>query len=100
MPLQKAHITIPLGGGLATALDDKQLPIGKSIEMENCRQGRLGEIIPRGGTQALSLNILGNAATLPPSWALGTFKGALVALSQIGDYPLAMWSPTTGQWVS
>jgi hypothetical protein len=100
MPLQKAHITIPLSGGLATALDDKLLPIGKSIEMENCRQGRLGEIVPRIGTAALSLNILGNASTIPAPWAMASYKGALVSLSQIGDYPLAMWSPTAGQWVS
>lgn len=100
MPLQKAHITIPLGGGLATAIDDKLLPLGKSSEMENARQGRLGEIIPRVGTQALSANILGNGSTIPPPWSLGTFKGALVSLSQVGDYPLAMYSPSASQWTT
>ena len=100
MPLQKAHLTIPLGASLQTNLDDKQLPIGGMLEIQNMRPGRVGELVPRFSTVALGTGLLGTADTLPTPWSLATWKDCLVSLSGVGKHPLNVWSPTAGQWVT
>lgn len=98
--MQKRHITIPLAGGIATGQDGKQLPIGKSEEMENVRPGRLGEVVQRPGTRALGSSLLGAAGGLPTAWSLGTLRGDLVSFSGVGDHPANMYSPTANAWAT
>lgn len=101
VPLQKRKLTVPLAGGLGSNIDDKLLPNGRLIELQNARVGRLGEIIHRDGTAALSTGLLGTSDTLPQSWALGTLKDCLVSFSIAGsDHPVNSYSPTAGQWAT
>src|SRR5262245_22595584 len=61
VPLGKRKLTIPLAGGLASNIDDKLLPRGKLLELQNTRVGRLGEVVKRTGTEALGTGLLGTS---------------------------------------
>jgi len=100
VPLQKGHITIPLAGGINTGIDDKQLPIGGVLELENVRAGRIGEVVPRQGTLALGTGLLGTADTLPSPWSMAAWKDCLISLSVVGKHPLNVWSPTASKWAT
>jgi hypothetical protein len=98
--LQKAHVTVPLAGGLATGLDDKLVPVGRSIEMRNALVGRTGEIVKRFGTTKMSNDLLGTSDTLPQAWAIANYKNCLVELGIVGNHPVSVWSPTAGGWAT
>lgn len=96
----KQRLTIPLSGGLATGTDGKQLPIGKSEELQNVRPGRIGEVVPRNGTSPLGTSLIGVGGTLPAPWALGTLRGDLTSFSGVGAHPVNRYSPTSDSWAT
>jgi hypothetical protein len=96
----KQRLTIPLSGGLATGTDGKQLPVGKSEELQNVRPGRIGEVVTRNGTSALGTGLLGVGGSLPAPWALGTLKGDLVSFSGVGNHPVNRYVPTSDSWAT
>jgi hypothetical protein len=98
--VNKQRLTIPLSGGIATGTDGKQLPIGKSEELQNVRPGRIGEVIARNGSAALGSTLVGGSGSLPASWALGTLRGDLVSFSGVGDHPANLYSPTLDAWAT
>jgi len=101
MPLGRSHLTVSLATGLATSIDDKQLPIGQGvIELQNVRQGRVGEVVPRPSTKALATAMVGTGDALTAPWALGTLRGELVSLAGVGKHPVSTWSPTDASWAT
>jgi hypothetical protein len=89
---------IPLGVGLATDIDDKLLPVGKALEIENAYVFETGNLVKRFGHTSLTRTIQPGATTLPKAWQLAMHKGALVSLSVPGPTPIAAYSPTAGAW--
>lgn len=57
MPLQRQVVSIPMSGGLNTKTDDKQLPIGQLLELENGFRKRNGELQKRYGFESLTRTI-------------------------------------------
>ncbi len=101
MALQKAHLTIPLGFGVETSVDDKLLPVGKTAVLENAIWSREGEVIKRPGSGILgSQYAAGTPGTMPPAWQLATHKGALVTLSKAGPRPIGVYSPKLNKWIA
>lgn len=98
--LDKRKLTVPLGGGLATNFDDKLLPNGKLLSLQNSRAARTGETVKRTGTGVLGTGLLGTTDVLPEAWAMGTLGGCLVSFSVVGDHPANMYSPTALQWAT
>jgi hypothetical protein len=94
----RAHITVPIAGGLATGTDTKLLQPPNVDEMRNVRQGRQGEVVPRFGTVLTGTGLMGTSDTLTPPWALGTLRGELVAFPGVGPHPANGWSPAAAQW--
>lgn len=92
---QKQNIFLPVGG-LATSIDDKLLPVGRVIDLENCYVKRTGpsdgtcEAIKRFGTIVLPTP----AATVGP---LATHQNALL---EFGTPARALATPTSTAWTT
>jgi hypothetical protein len=92
--LDKSEITIPLGMGLRTDVDEKLLPVGKVSQLENMYWLRQDEMTKRPGSVAVgSQYISASPAVMPTPWQLGTLKGSLVSLSKAGPRPVGAYSP-------
>lgn len=101
MPSPYSKLEVPLGLGLQTDIDDKLLPAGKVVELQNGVWQRTGEIVKRNGTVSLGLQYAGTApGSMPAPWQLATHKGALVTLSKAGPRPLGVYSPAVGKWIA
>jgi hypothetical protein len=99
--LIKNTVEIPLGLGIQTDVDDKLLPAGKVVTLENGVWERGGEILKRVGSFALGTQYAANTpGTMPAAWQLATHKGALVSLSKAGPRPIGVYSPGTQKWVA
>jgi hypothetical protein len=59
MPLQKQVIAFPLGTGIDTKTDPKQVQPGKLLVAENEVYNSIGQLVPRFGLTAYSSSILG-----------------------------------------
>ena len=57
MPLQRQVVSIPMSGGLNTKTDDKQLPVGQLLELENGFRKRNGELQKRYGFDSLGVTL-------------------------------------------
>ena len=92
--LPKDEITIPLGMGLRTDVDEKLLPVGKVTQLENMYWLRQDEMTKRPGSVSVGNQyISASPAVMPTPWQLGTLKGSLVALSVAGPRPVGAYSP-------
>ena len=90
MGLQKQPLFVPVGG-LETEIDDKLLPTGRMMELENAYMPRQGECVKRFGTSALPA-----PGSVP--FTLATHKNALVALPH-ADPLNVLATPTSTEWV-
>jgi len=90
MPVQVQNLFVPVGG-LETEVDDKLLPLGKMLDLENAYMPRVGEAAKRFGTTRL-IDPIGQP------YALATHKGALVALPD-ADPLQVLPTPTTAEWI-
>jgi hypothetical protein len=90
VPVQVQNLFVPVGG-LETEIDDKLLPAGKMLDLENAYMPRLGEAVKRFGTTALAA-----PSALP--YTLATHKGALVAFPY-ADPLEVLPTPTAASWV-
>lgn len=97
-PSAKQALFVPLGVGLETDVDDKLLPLGKVLEIENASVFETGDLVKRFGSNQMSGLIQPGGGALPQAWQLATHKGALVSLSVPGPTPIATYSPTKGAW--
>lgn len=99
--LIKDKVEIPLGLGIQTDVDDKLLPVGKVVALENGVWLRGGEIVKRTGSYSLGSQYAANTpGNMPKAWQLATHKGAAVSLSVAGPRPIGVYSPGVGKWVA
>jgi hypothetical protein len=92
-------LEVPLGLGIQTDIDDKLLPAGKVVRLENGIWERAGEILKRNGSTLLGAqNAASTPVNMPPAWQLATHKGALVTLSETGLRNIGVYSPTLNKW--
>jgi hypothetical protein len=97
----KQLLQIPLGPGLQTDVDEKLLPVGKVIQVENGVWNRAGELVKRPGGALIGSNYVSTSpAAMPTPWQLATHKGALVTLSQAGPRPIGVYSPQLTKWMT
>jgi len=97
MPGPKTNLFIPLGVGIRTDVDDKLLPLGKVVGLENAFCLRSGEIVKRYGGAALGTTTTAGG-TLRQPHALGAHSSGLVSFSTPGIEPASSWSPTGLKW--
>lgn len=86
--LPKQPLFVPVGG-LETEIDDKLLPLGRMLDLENAYMPRAGEAVRRFGTTALP-------APSSTPYTLATHKNALVALPYAD--PLEVLPTITDTW--
>jgi len=97
MPGPKTNLFIPLGVGIRTDVDDKLLPLGNVVGLENAFCLRSGEIVKRYGGAALGTTTTAGG-TLRQPHALGAHSSGLVSFSTPGIEPASSWSPTGLKW--
>lgn len=73
-------------------------PNAGMLQLRNVIMDKTGSLTKRRGATSLSGSVMPSGNTLPPVWQLGTHKGALVWLSEVGDHPLVTYSPYIGRW--
>lgn len=101
MPAPKDKLVVPLGLGLQTDVDEKLLPVGKVISLQNGAWQKSGELVKRGGSFSLGTQYAASVpASMPAAWQMATHKGSLVSLSKAGPRPLGVYSPAVTKWVA
>lgn len=90
MPLPKQNLFLPVGG-LRGDVDDRLLPAGHALELENYYLPKLGRAEKRFGTTPLP--IMAGAS------ALGTHQNALVALTDGADPIKLLPTSASAAWV-
>jgi len=101
VPVAKQKTFIPFGG-LRTDVDEKLLPAGSTLQLQNGLMSKMGKVAPRSGTTALSTNLIGTTDSLPPTWSLGNLSGCLVSFStaNVKSHPVNSYSPSALAWAT
>lgn len=95
MTVQRQMAEIPLGGGLEGKVDEKLVPPGRSLVVENMEFAKAGAANKRNGYTALTLNKLGGG-TLDNARGLFVRDTELVVVDKKDFYA---YSETAAKWV-
>jgi hypothetical protein len=97
MPLQKQAVPIPLGVGLDTKTDPKQVQPGKLSVLENAVFTKIGQLTKRGGLSSFGRTISGTSSTITQARDISAFKSEL---NLIDGASLYTYAPSTNTWIS
>ena len=89
MALPKQLVPIPLGVGLDTKSDPKQIKIGKLSVLENRVFTKIGKLTKRFGLTALSRTIAGSSLTITSASVLSIFQKELNVIDATSFYTRA-----------
>lgn len=96
----KRPLFIPLAGGVASDIDDKLLPGGKSLEITNMQFAQTGKLVKRYG----HAQIPATALVAGGNWQSANYQNAIVRLTETAfsafNQPLSIYSPTKTDWTS
>lgn len=105
MPLQRQVVTLPFALGVDTKTDDKQVALGKLMQLENGVFSTLKQLRKRNGYAALPRDVMTTSgfSRLDTASALTSYRDELLALGRSTSAPteerLFSYSDGSTQWV-
>lgn len=96
MAIQKQLVPLNISQGIDTKSDDKSLPLGKLVNLENMKYDELNKIKKKFGSTTLGTTVLNSGTAISDPLRLVTYKDEIILITKTNIYS---YSESQSGWI-